>query len=291
MRDLRDKRVKRCLDIPDNLGSDRCKEKIDKILNDPEGYKVTDEYNHGDVRSKLRKYHGIKCVYCETSPIASSTFRIDHYRPKRNIKDLEDHTGYYWLAYEWSNLLQTCEHCNGKKSNYFPLKCEDERVYEDTPNALITKNPFEAPLLKEQRLLLNPELDEVEGFFKFKEDGDIDSDFSEGIESIEKYALDRGDLILVRKKIRDTNFKEIKTLLKEYNQDLIDNKNNALEFLKRGLFKLFNKWLSKYKFEEPYSMLYFFMFDKFRLFFVRYLPSNDDKTVLMELHQEFINQK
>ena len=175
MRNLLHIRDVRYADHPANLDSERCKEKIDAILNDPSGYKVTDEYNHDDVRTKLRNHHGIKCVYCESSPIATSTFRIDHYRPKKHIKDLpeENHAGYYWLAYEWTNLMQSCQFCNGCKSNYFPLISELSRVDEHTQHALDInrRSPLLNPLNTEQRLLLNPELDEVEKHFIFLFDG------------------------------------------------------------------------------------------------------------------------
>ena len=108
MKEIRDLRYN---DIPTNLISRRCKTKLKALLASPDGNKVSDEYNHTDVRKKLRKYHGLKCVYCESSPIATSTFRVDHFRPKKYIKELPKtkHRGYYWLAYEWSNLLQSCE--------------------------------------------------------------------------------------------------------------------------------------------------------------------------------------
>ena len=55
-----------------------------------------------------------------------------------------DHPGYYWLVYNWKNLLPACTHCNqyriarprwresintrGGKSTHFPVKFENKRV-------------------------------------------------------------------------------------------------------------------------------------------------------------------
>jgi hypothetical protein len=32
-----------------------------------------------------------------------------------------EHPGYYWLAYDWTNLVPVCGMCNGRKSTRFPL--------------------------------------------------------------------------------------------------------------------------------------------------------------------------
>ena len=65
-----------------------------------------------------------KCAYCEGQIHNSGD--IDHYRPRRAVEDEDGnrvmvnsngeervpHPGYYWLAYEWSNLLYACSDCN-----------------------------------------------------------------------------------------------------------------------------------------------------------------------------------
>lgn len=69
-------------------------------------------------------FHG-KCAYCETLIAENHPGDLDHYRPKKSvtnslnrvtIKDCsggeEPHPGYYWLAYDFRNLLPTCEDCN-----------------------------------------------------------------------------------------------------------------------------------------------------------------------------------
>lgn len=69
-------------------------------------------------------FHG-KCVYCESDIGVNHPGDIEHWRPKNRVTDNEGrpitiataegpqpHPGYYWLAYEWSNLLFACEDCN-----------------------------------------------------------------------------------------------------------------------------------------------------------------------------------
>ena len=93
-----------------------------------------------------------KCAYCETNLAeARQDADAEHFRPKlgvnyKNIlepgnrtyvkakvldltkappKEIE-HPGYFWLAYNWKNLLPACRYCNSKngKKNQFPVKDE-----------------------------------------------------------------------------------------------------------------------------------------------------------------------
>ena len=86
-----------------------------------------------------------KCWYCEAkSPRAP--LDVDHFRPKLgvtvdNVK-LSKHSGYYWLAYEWSNFRLSCQRCNRPekdegdtlhgKANEFPIQDEAHRCQEPT---------------------------------------------------------------------------------------------------------------------------------------------------------------
>ena len=67
-----------------------------------------------------------KCAYCESFIASDQPGDLDHYRPKAKVKDEHDqlveildnqgkkspHPGYYWLAYDWRNLLPCCRDCN-----------------------------------------------------------------------------------------------------------------------------------------------------------------------------------
>jgi uncharacterized protein (TIGR02646 family) len=67
-----------------------------------------------------------KCAYCEAKFILTETGDVEHFRPKGSLTDEHDqrvllssrgkiigpHPGYYWLAYDWRNLLPSCTKCN-----------------------------------------------------------------------------------------------------------------------------------------------------------------------------------
>lgn len=83
--------------------------------------------------AKAGPFHG-KCAYCETFLTDIQRGDIDHFRPKLAVTDENDepilltdeagtilldasgvplrHPGYFWLAYEWTNLLPACVYCN-----------------------------------------------------------------------------------------------------------------------------------------------------------------------------------
>lgn len=84
-----------------------------------------------------------KCAYCEQSIAGDQHGSIEHFRPKGGVTDEHDvtvnidrggkqipHPGYYWVAYDWRNLLPSCILCNQSstekgqplgKRNRFPV--------------------------------------------------------------------------------------------------------------------------------------------------------------------------
>jgi hypothetical protein len=72
-----------------------------------------------------------KCWYVECKNPGTDD-DIDHFRPKGGIYEDDDHPGYYWLAFEWTNLRLSCHRANrlrinpdtaetGGKADHFPL--------------------------------------------------------------------------------------------------------------------------------------------------------------------------
>lgn len=108
-------------------------------------------YAATDVKARLKVDQLGKCAYCETRFGHSSPGDVEHYRPKAGYRQssaaVVQGPGYYWLAYEWSNLLYTCEDCNRiRKRQLFPLANDPAgraRNHHDD-------------LTQEQPLLLNP---------------------------------------------------------------------------------------------------------------------------------------
>ena len=72
-----------------------------------------------EVRERLRDIYYNKCAYCED---IDAKPEVEHYRPKKKVSEDSSHPGYYWLCYEWTNLLPSCHYCNTEsgKRNQFP---------------------------------------------------------------------------------------------------------------------------------------------------------------------------
>ena len=88
-------------------------------------------YGAKSVKNTLLRAQYNKCCYCESRFRHTSYGAVEHYRPKGTVKQAlgqaEEYPGYYWLVYDWNNLLASCEVCNTSyKGNVFPLL--DNRV-------------------------------------------------------------------------------------------------------------------------------------------------------------------
>lgn len=158
---------------------EECKEETEKFIHavangNTEQYKVRDLYKNKTIKKKYYFNDDFtgpfwrKCAYCEES-IASQDGDVEHFRPKRRVSDnnrevVNGHNGYYWLAYDWKNLLPCCLKCNqlkiwdkaeGKfwigKQDRFPLEDGSPRVFSHTEDLAI-----------ERPLLINPLIEEPE---------------------------------------------------------------------------------------------------------------------------------
>jgi uncharacterized protein (TIGR02646 family) len=104
----------------------------------------------------IELFHG-KCAYCEIPLVGQHKGDVEHFRPKNAVveedgaravdSDGRPHPGYWWLAYEWGNLLPACRDCNSTnhKGNKFPVfgQRADRRPDLDVPKLI---NPlFDEP--------------------------------------------------------------------------------------------------------------------------------------------------
>lgn len=92
-----------------------------------------DVYAADDVKEALIGMQYGKCAYCEARVIHISYGDVEHFRPKAAFQQGEttplEKPGYYWLAYDWLNLLLSCQICNQRhKRNLFPLKNSAQRA-------------------------------------------------------------------------------------------------------------------------------------------------------------------
>jgi uncharacterized protein (TIGR02646 family) len=106
-----------------------------------------------DVQGALYAMQGRVCGYCGVRLGANDPGDVEHFRPKSKVTN-EDHPGYWWVAYAFSNYVFACRVCNSsRKGNHFPLR--DPATRAGDPNA---------DLSTEARTLYHPaedDLDEV----------------------------------------------------------------------------------------------------------------------------------
>ena len=154
-----------------------------------------------------------KCGFCESPILDTYPGDVEHYRPKSAITALREEadalgqqqeglagitgrltkpvadTGYYWLAYEWTNYLLACSVCNGLKGTIFPVK----------PDA--TGPPLKDNF-SEDALLLNPfEKKLPASHLEFKSNGFVQDKTLYGRATIETCGLYREQLRSTRKDI------------------------------------------------------------------------------------------
>lgn len=155
-----------------------------------------------------------KCGYCELMVIGGQDGDVEHYAPKAALKMLGpdektwgteapnssrvrgrkpmalSESGYWWLAYDWSNYLLACAVCNQKwKKNLFPVKEPPQRTVPP------------AAKVAERALLLSPFAGAHPAkHLRFNADGSVQAwkGSRHGSETIKTVGLDRPSLRFAR---------------------------------------------------------------------------------------------
>ncbi len=137
--------------------------------------------------------HG-KCAFCESKITHIAYGDVEHFRPKAGYRQRPDdplvRPGYYWLAYEWSNLFFCCPLCNQRfKRNHFPLADETRRAASHHDS-----------IEMEQPLLIHPEIEDPASFLEFDEEyiRAIDGN-ARGKATIEILGLNREEIVEKRR--------------------------------------------------------------------------------------------
>jgi uncharacterized protein (TIGR02646 family) len=146
---------KDCAAYDDNPADHRSGEKIFNI--------DSNIYRSESVRKALRHAQYDKCCYCESKFLATSYGPVEYYRPKGAVQQAlgqkKEYPGYYWLAYDWNNLLFSCTACNTKKGELFPLIDKKARARSHHDD-----------ITMEQPLLINPTVENPRDHIHFRED-------------------------------------------------------------------------------------------------------------------------
>lgn len=231
-----------------------------------------------EIRYLLRKAFNNKCVYCEREEFKPD---VDHFRPKGRItgKGGNKH-GYYWLCYNWTNLLPSCADCNrfSGKLDKFPV--EGTRITKPPYNSN-GKLDYQAcsvdsfNMISEQAYLLNPEIDQPEKHFKVEWNGKLSGIDIRGVKTIDICNLNRA-----RKKIIERYVTNIYSFFFKFRDKTIDA--NALKcFLVEQ--KKDCKVLSDPK--NEFSLVYFFILTHWNQFVDELFPKLDklEKKLLKNL--------
>ena len=210
---------------PPHLEKQKCREKAEEALTQKNTHNFNNKLygNKEHVRPFLEKIYKDKCAYCETNIKPGAELHIEHYRPKKAARGKPEpgHEGYYWLGYEWSNLLLACHKCNNSKGNKFPI--QGIRVFEPSICRMgrfdrIKCNPQAPPLIAERPLLLNPEIDDPGEHLYFNEYAEIEGKTRRSKETIKICGLNRDDLIKMRQHMINNVNNELKRILVRFDK-------------------------------------------------------------------------
>lgn len=108
-------------------------------------------YGHSSVKEALIEAQHDKCCFCESKISHISYGDVEHFRPKAGYRQSPDdplgRPGYYWLAYEWTNLYLACQLCNQRfKKNTFPLQDPGHRCLNHLGDLVLEEPLFIDPV-------------------------------------------------------------------------------------------------------------------------------------------------
>lgn len=193
---------------------------------------IDSAYSHDNIKVKLKRIQKNKCAFCEEN-LHGQHGEVEHFRPKKffkqNPSDKENYPGYFWLSYNWSNLLLACITCNQKwKKNLFPIKNPEKRAIN-----------HHYDVSKEKPYFINPYIEDPQNFIQFRGPLVIGIDkCNRGRVTIKYFNLNRtgetgiNSIFEERKSLYD-KLDAIKDSLSQISkssplyQKLIDNINNA----------------------------------------------------------------
>ena len=163
----------------------------------------------------LLKLFNNKCAYCESVITNAQPGDVEHFRPKGRVVDDNfkpivvrrggkqvQHPGYYWLAYDWTNLLPSCADCNryrihgekapglsradvgAGKADRFPLRDEAKRAFVPDAEAA------------EEALLIDPTKIDPGEHLEFLSNGTIKPKTEEGKATLQVFGLNMRENLL-----------------------------------------------------------------------------------------------
>jgi len=157
-----------------------------------------DVYGDTTVKQALQTVQHHKCCFCESRIGHIDDGDVEHFRPKKAFQQAIGtpllRPGYFWLAYEWSNLFLACTKCNQRnKRNLFPLITTTTRV----------SNPL-VDVANEDPIFIDPTRENPEVYISFQDEYcKAINQNTRGSESIKILDLNRSLLIQNRLELLD----------------------------------------------------------------------------------------
>lgn len=186
-------------------------------------------YGHNDVKNALVRIQNHKCCFCESRVTHISDGDVEHFRPKAGWSKIDKEgksvlvkPGYYFLAYDWNNLMLSCLMCNQRiKGNNFPLLNERYRT-------VVTHN---YDVAGELAVFINPALEDPEAHITFYEESPKGISLR-GKRTVEYLELDRLSLNEARKeKFKDLFvYKEILNVITD-----AEERDNVLGMIRKRI--------------------------------------------------------
>lgn len=128
---------------------------------------ISERYKHHEIKSVLEKMYNNKCCYCENRIGVESYEQIEHLKPKSLPQ-------FHHLAFAWENLHWCCHRCNNLKSDKWD----------------------------EQHPIIDPTIDNPQEHLEMNiVTGELVEKTSRGKTTIDHAQLNRGSLVVARKRI------------------------------------------------------------------------------------------
>jgi hypothetical protein len=195
----------------------------------------------GEVWAELKRWlldyvFAGKCAYCEIKIKGGFFGEGEHYRPKKRISfrengrlrvlDVPRNDGYFWLMYDWRNLVPSCQDCNNRKVDQFPAKKHMLDPALDSDQLDTLEHPF----------LLNPYRDDPSKHIRFGKFGIVAPIDDIGRATIEVLGLDRESLTERRREKQELAHTALKFALIQYigNQISLTNNPDLQRYMESG---------------------------------------------------------
>lgn len=260
---------------------------IDKIADKIyKGEYSKDGKTRSAVRESLAVYYLGKCAYCEN---VEKKAEIEHYRPKKGVTGDAAHPGYFWVCYQWTNLVPSCRYCNteGGKANQFPVLGTRVAAFPKKADGKPDYARFSAyhSLMKNEKpYLLHPEIDDPKKFFKFDATGQIIGTDTQkrGEETIKICNLNRDNLLALRQQMIDDFVERIQDAFLLFMDGELTEKG-----LRNNMKRIFKRMEERQAPHRTFTLLAWYSFENFEKIYLPLLPTSQLRTAAADAYQAY----